>query len=89
VEASGNCRYVTLSYVWGNVKQVMLNKVTQKFLERAGSITVEGFRSPGDESTDLKTALEGSVIPRTIREAILICQFLGERYLWTDSLCIL
>jgi hypothetical protein len=88
VEAIGNCRYVTLSYVWGNVKQVMLNKVTQKFLEQAGSITVQGLRSPGDKYTDLKKALEGRVIPRTIREAILLCQFLGERYLWTDSLCI-
>ena len=89
VEAPVDCRYVALSYVWGSVKQVMLNKVTQNFLEQEGSISAKGLKDPEGEYINLKPHLEGRVIPRTIRDAILLCQLLKEDYLWADSLCIL
>ncbi|KAF2105039.1 HET-domain-containing protein [Rhizodiscina lignyota] len=89
VEAPADSRYVALSYVWGSVKQVLLNKTTRKFLEQEGSISVSGLKEPQEEYTQLGKELEGRVIPRTIRDAILLCQLLNERYLWTDSLCIL
>jgi hypothetical protein len=89
VEAPVDCRYVALSYVWGSVKQVMLNKATQKFLEQEGSISAKGLKDPEGEYINLKLDLEGRVIPRTIRDAILFCILVKENYLWTDSLCIL
>jgi len=89
VDAPLDARYVALSYVWGSVKQVMLNKTTRKFLEQEGSISVEGLKEPEGEYAHLGQELEGRVIPRTIRDAILLCQRLNERYLWIDSLCIL
>ncbi|PVH95284.1 HET-domain-containing protein, partial [Periconia macrospinosa] len=71
VDAPRGARYVALSYVWGGVKQVMLNKITQ-------------FAHVGDA-----VRAEGRIVPRTIRDAIRLCQIIGERYLWTDSLCIM
>lgn len=89
VEAPVDCHYVALSYVWGSVKQVMLNKVTQKLLEQEGSIGAEGLKDLKGGYISLKPHLAGRVVPRTIRDAILLCRLLKERYLWTDSLCIL
>ncbi|KAF2109633.1 heterokaryon incompatibility protein-domain-containing protein [Lophiotrema nucula] len=89
VTASPDSRYVALSYVWGGVKQVVLNRMTYQHLEEEGSIGVGGLRGPKAEDAPITLALDGRVIPRTIRDAIRLCQLLGERYLWVDSLCIL
>ncbi|KAF2202273.1 HET-domain-containing protein, partial [Delitschia confertaspora ATCC 74209] len=76
VEAPRDVRYVALSYVWGGVKP-------------EGSITSEGLKEPEEEYLHIKPIIEGRVIPRTIQDAIRLCQLLDERYLWTDSLCIM
>lgn len=89
VDAPRDARYIALSYVWGSVQQVMLNKRTRKYLEQKGSISIAGLKEPGIEFSHLDSDFRGKVIPRTIRDAILFCQTLTERYLWTDSLCIL
>jgi hypothetical protein len=89
VEAPPDCRYVALSYVWGDVEQVTLSKETRHFLEQEGSISENSLKDLGSESSKLRTAVDGKVIPRTIRDAMLLCRLLGEHYLWTDSLCIL
>lgn len=91
LEAPPDLRYVALSYVWGGVKQVMLNKSNKTFLEQTGSITAEGLSETSGEFVHVKEEVEaeGRVIPRTIREAIRLCQLINERYLWTDSLCIM
>jgi hypothetical protein len=91
VDAPSDARYVALSYVWGGVKQVMLKKSNKKFLEQAGSITPKGLTEAKGEFAYVKETVEAEerVIPRTIREAIQLCQLMNERYLWTDSLCIL
>jgi hypothetical protein len=91
VEAPKDARYVALSYVWGGVKQVMLNKTTRPYLEQHGSITPGGLKRPEDEYSQVKETMQAEerVIPRTIRDAIRLCQSMSERYLWTDSLCIM
>lgn len=91
VGAPPNVRYVALSYVWGRVKQFMLKRSNKQFLEQPGSITAEGLAIPTGEYAGIKETMdaEGSIIPRTIREAIRLCQLINERYLWIDSLCII
>lgn len=91
VDAPLGARYVALSYVWGGVKQVMLNRKIRKYLEREGSITPDGLKEPDTRYAHVKEAVEaeGRVIPRTIRDAIKLCQLIDEPYLWTDSLCIM
>jgi hypothetical protein len=38
--------------------------------------------------TSLKDGIDVDVLPKTFREAILVCQRLGVKRLWIDSLCI-
>ncbi|OAG06735.1 HET-domain-containing protein [Paraphaeosphaeria sporulosa] len=91
VEAPPDVRYIALSYVWGGVKQVMLKRSNKQFLEQPGSLTPEGLAEAEGEYASVKEEVEseGSVVPRTIREAIRLCQLINERYLWVDSLCII
>lgn len=70
--SSGTARYITLSYTWGNVQCLQNNSVNLKQLSEAGSL------HPSQEPN----------VPRTVRDAIEITNYLGERYLWVDSLCI-
>ena len=69
-----NGRYVTLSYVWGQSKNLRNSKVLSKYLQNRGSLTTGTFASD---------------IPNTIRHAMWITGHIGERYLWVDSLCII
>ncbi|KAF2438744.1 HET-domain-containing protein [Karstenula rhodostoma CBS 690.94] len=91
VDAPPDVRYVALSYMWGATKQVMLKRSNKKFLEQPGSITPEGLAEATGEHAAVKEEMEaeGRIIPRTIREAIRLCQLINERYLWIDSLCII
>ncbi|PSN63308.1 HET-domain-containing protein [Corynespora cassiicola Philippines] len=91
VHAPADARYVALSYVWGGVKQVMLNRMTRKILETRGSIGPAGLGEMSGDFSHVHEALqaEGRTIPRTIRDAVKLCQMIGARYLWTDSLCIM
>ncbi|KAM7219537.1 Heterokaryon incompatibility protein (HET) domain containing protein [Rhypophila decipiens] len=79
--ALSTARYIALSYVWGDVEQLRL---TGESLQR---LTTPGAISLVDENDDAG-AEPGPTIPRTIRDAIRLCQMLEERYLWVDSLCI-
>ncbi|KAJ4286805.1 factor activating pos9 [Kalmusia sp. IMI 367209] len=91
VDAPSNARFIALSYVWGGIKQVMLKKTNKMFLEQPGSITPEGLSEATGEYAHVKEEVdaEGRTIPQTIRDAIRLCQLMDERYLWTDSLCIM
>lgn len=65
-------RYIALSYTWGGVECL---KHTRGNL---GRLLEKGSLYP-DQSPD---------IPRTVQDAMGITRFLGERYLWVDSLCV-
>jgi hypothetical protein len=76
VDASTQCRYLALSYVWGKVHEgknyLSLKKGNYNDLEKPGVL----FDSM-------------KYLPDTVKDAILLCQKLDERYLWVDSLCII
>lgn len=66
-------RYLTLSYTWGQVQGLRTTTKNIGSLKRSGSL--HPGQSPG--------------IPQTVYDAMKVTQFLGERYLWVDSLCII
>ena len=70
VPAPETCRYIALSYVWGNATQVQLRE--DNFLELSREHSLSDAR-----------------IPATIRDAMILVERLGERYLWVDALCII
>ncbi|KAI9875651.1 MAG: hypothetical protein M1830_008146 [Pleopsidium flavum] len=72
------CRYVCLSYVWGNIKQLVLNNQTMSGLSRECGIY---------EIYSDKDGL-GVRISKTIEDAIYTTRLLGEQYLWVDALCV-
>lgn len=73
VPASPNERYISLSYVWGHVSSLHLQRAN------VNTLTSQGALRRGDVIDR---------IPLTILHAIEITRLLGERYLWVDSLCI-
>lgn len=66
-------RYLTLSYTWGQVQGLRTTTKNIENLKRSGSL--HPSQSPE--------------IPQTVYDAIKVTHFLGERYLWVDSLCII
>lgn len=66
-------RYLALSYVWGGVKGLELTKGNLEILMCRKSLTID---------------VNWTRIPQTIKDAISLVTFMGERYLWVDSLCI-
>lgn len=69
---SKNTKYFTLSYTWGSVKCLKNTTGTLQQLREVGSL--QPHLAPN--------------IPQTVRDAMGITYYLGERYLWVDSLCI-
>lgn len=74
VHKSADCRYIALSYVWGQVTRAHTTKSNLAALQNPGSITAEA---------------DQLAIPKTIRDALNLVSLLGERYLWVDSFCII
>lgn len=66
--------YWALSYLWGGVEQFSLTKNYCETLHQPGS---------------LESAIPIGALPKTIMDAIKLCQDAGQQYLWVDSLCIL
>ncbi|KAI4864025.1 HET-domain-containing protein [Hypoxylon rubiginosum] len=64
--------YVALSYVWGGTPSFMALRENINLLQSPWSLA----------------EISTTRIPRTIRDAMLFVQRLGERDLWVDSLCI-
>ena len=71
-EDTHRCRYVALSYVWGGAQNFTLNKSNKTRLHTR---------------LGLLPFLQ-ELIPKTIRDAMLVAQRIKERYLWVDALCI-
>ena len=72
VTESTTCRYIALSYVWGQAKMIKLLYSNMERLMRTNGLL------------EVVHAL-----PQTITDAIEVVKAMGERYLWTDALCIL
>jgi len=74
-EQPEGCRYLALSYVWGDAHRgndyLRLLQANRSELKETGGLLKEMSR-----------------LPNTIRDAIALCKKLDERYLWIDSLCI-
>jgi hypothetical protein len=68
-------KYVTLSYVWGKLPNV-LETTKKNFLQlqQTGALDSQPWASR---------------LPLTVRDAIYFTKLMGERYLWVDRLCII
>ncbi|KAE8440612.1 hypothetical protein EG329_007031 [Mollisiaceae sp. DMI_Dod_QoI] len=66
-------RYISLSYVWGHVSSLHLERANVNTLTSQGALRRRDIIDR---------------IPLTILHAIEITRLLGKRYLWVDSLCI-
>lgn len=73
ITAPQGCRYVALSYQWGQGKSLL-------FTSQSKSWFANGL---------LGNSFYQELIPRTIRDAITLVSRIGERYLWVDSLCLI
>jgi hypothetical protein len=65
--------YVALSYVWDPVSQSLVLKENN-----IAWLRKKNAISPRDTR-----------LPKTIRDAMILCKDLGIRYLWVDALCII
>lgn len=68
-----NASYVALIYVWGKEPFFQINRANIHNLQ---------------VSNALKCLHKKLGVPRTISDAMLVVQLLGERYLWVDAVCI-
>ncbi|KAF2143996.1 uncharacterized protein K452DRAFT_223982, partial [Aplosporella prunicola CBS 121167] len=74
VEGSIDVDYFALSYVWGYLGHTLeTRKGNLEILKKAGS---------------LKTEMEDTMIPETIKDSIRLVRKLGCQFLWVDRLCI-
>ena len=74
VAAPLGCKYLALSYCWGDVsKKEHLELTTANFaqLHTRGELSMDNVR-----------------VPATIRDAIYLTECLDYNYLWVDALCI-
>lgn len=72
VRAPPACRYVALSYLWGNTTVFRLLSQNLRTLEQPGSLSNPNLH-----------------LPQTIKDAIILVESIGEKYIWIDSLCII
>ena len=72
-DASQSCRYLALSYIWGNANdgRLVLNSNNKDALTKPFGLRAHWH-----------------LIPTTISSSINLVKNLGERYLWVDSLCL-
>lgn len=79
VEKTEPCKYIALSYVWGQAASFGLctKKENLSTLSQPSSLD----RSHTQDGVSKR-------LPRTIADAISFCRLIGHRYLWVDSLCI-
>jgi Heterokaryon incompatibility protein (HET) len=74
IDGLEECKYFALSYVWGNVADfTRLLKVDENSLQQSEGLLL---------SADVR-------LPKTIKDAEKLVYWLGYRYLWVDSLCII
>lgn len=76
VRRSSSCKYLALSYVWGNAQNMVPFQTTQKEFP---SLCQDGAFTSSHGYNRL---------PRTIRDSMVLCKKMGLRYLWVDRFCI-
>ncbi|CZR52871.1 uncharacterized protein PAC_02748 [Phialocephala subalpina] len=74
IAAPPHCRYLSLSYVWGDRKE-MKSRLWLSTAKNRDAFEKEG-------------GLDVQSLPKTISSAIELVSMMGERYLWIDALCI-
>ena len=76
VVASPGCKYVALSYVWGQTTRTSDYRLN--------------FLNPGKGNlSDVPTLLLNmNEVPKTIKDALYVVELIGEAYLWVDAFCI-
>lgn len=79
VEKRDPCDYVALSYVWGQLEPAPL----RLYKENLSALSQPSSLNPTEGTQSV-----GNRIPGTIADTIKLCQSIGRRYLWVDSLCI-
>lgn len=79
VEKTEPCKYIALSYVWGQAASFGLctNKENLSTLSQPSSL----------DRSHIQYGVSKH-LPKTIADAISLCRLIGHRYLWVDSLCI-
>ncbi|RYO80010.1 hypothetical protein DL766_000529 [Monosporascus sp. MC13-8B] len=75
VESSTSCRFLTLSYVWGE-------KVAKFDMGKSNAGNFARRHEPGALRSEVHA------LPKAIQDAWKVTQELGERFLWVDALCI-
>jgi hypothetical protein len=73
ITAPANSTYIALSYVWGRTKQFRIKNADFVTNASGGSYA----------------QLNREELPCTIRDAIVVVESLGGKYIWVDALCIL
>lgn len=74
VEAPSGCRYMALSYTWGDPMKFTHLRLT--------NLTSAWLQTPGSLSD------ENSQIPTTIKDSLILTEQVGVHYLWIDAICI-
>ena len=74
--APPDCKYVALSYVWGQTTRISDYRLN--------------FLNPGSgKLSDVPALLLNmNEVPKTIKDAIHVVDLIGETYLWVDAYCI-
>jgi hypothetical protein len=72
VDALPSCRFLALSYVWGEVICRQESQTTTKNIAQRRN----------------KNGLNEELLPQTIKDAIFLVKEMKERYLWVDAICI-
>lgn len=80
VEKTEPCEYVALSYVWGKLEPPPLCTREENLFALCEP---SSLHLPQDDR------ITRGRIPNTIADSIALCQSIGYRYLWVDSLCII
>jgi len=73
VDATKDCRFIALSYVWGGAKTLGAVKSNIEELRRSNGLTIAAKDLP---------------LAQTILDAIELVRQIDESYLWVDNLCI-
>lgn len=79
VEKTEPCEYIALSYVWGQAASFGLCTSKENLFTLYQPSSLDKSHTQHGVSKRL---------PKTIADAISLCRFIGQRYLWVDSLCI-